>query len=121
MSTLLRQRLFFGIEMHSIPAPTPSAAGSLTEFLTALAAVVGSRQPRKVPPLHTAQAVHEVVAEEYRISGLSELRVGDLLAGRLGVSLRDPIFGSAFHRDWLSLLSRVPSRGSCKLGLVACQ
>ena len=48
-------------------------------------------QPRKVPPLHTAQAVHEVVVEEYRV-WISELRVGDLLAGRLGASLRDPLF-----------------------------
>ena len=83
--------------MHSIPAPRPSAAGSLTEFLTAVAAVVGSRQPRKVPPLHTAQAVHEVVADEYRISGLSELRVGDLLA------------------DWVCLFE-TPSSGALSTG-----
>ena len=33
----------------------------------ALAAILGRRQPHHVPPLHSAQAVHEVVAEEYRI------------------------------------------------------
>ena len=33
----------------------------------ALAATLGRRQPLNVPPLHTAQAVREVVVEEYRI------------------------------------------------------
>ena len=40
--------------------PAPSTTFSLTAFL-------GSRQPHNVPPLHSALAVHEVVAEEYRI------------------------------------------------------
>ena len=40
---------------------------SLTGITTAPAATLGRRQPHNVPPLHTAQVVHEVVSEEYRI------------------------------------------------------
>ena len=42
-------------------------ARSLTDLLTTLAAFPGRRQPHNAPPLHSAQTVHEVVAEEYRI------------------------------------------------------
>ena len=70
------------IELHSASFPDPAPfqlpdprqpARSLTDLLTALAAILGRRQPRNVPPLHTAQAVHEVVAEEYRESVNCEL------------------------------------------------
>ena len=72
MSTPWRQRLVICIELHSArytdPAPFQLPyPQQLTDVLTALAAVLRTRQPRNVPPLHTAQAVHEVVAEEYRI------------------------------------------------------
>ena len=70
MSTPLRQRLTLGIKLHSarypdlapfqLPDPR-QAIRSLIDLLTALAATLGKRQPRNVPPLHTAQAVHEVV------------------------------------------------------------
>ena len=66
---------YIGIRLHSarypdrapfqLPDPQQPAR-SLTDLLTALAATLGRRQPRNVPPLHTAQAVHEMVAE-YRI------------------------------------------------------
>ena len=56
--------------------------GSLTDLLTALA-TPGRRQPHNLPPLHTAEAVHEVVSEEYRILNTLNFEVG--------VSLRDPL------------------------------
>ena len=67
---------YIGIKLHSARYPDTAPlqlpvfvqpARSLTDLLTALAATLGRRHPRNVPPLHTAQAVHEVVAEEYRI------------------------------------------------------
>ena len=63
------------MKLHSARFPDPAPfqlpdprrpARSLTDLLTALAAILGRRQPHNVPPLHTAQAVHEVVGEEYR-------------------------------------------------------
>ena len=75
MSIPLLQRLL-STKLHSARYPDPAPvqlpdpqqlARSLTDLLTALAAILGKRQPRNVPPLHTVQAVHEVVAEEYRI------------------------------------------------------
>ena len=74
MSSPCRQRLCIKLHSARYPDPAPfqlpdprQPARSLTGFLTALAAVVGSRQPHNVPPLHTAQAVHEVVTGECRI------------------------------------------------------
>ena len=64
------------LKLHSVRNPdlTPfqlsdprQPARSVTDLLTALAATLGKRQPRNVPPLHTAQAVHEVVVEEHCI------------------------------------------------------
>ena len=64
-----------GIKLHSAryldqaPSQLPDPrqpARSLTDLLTALAASLGRRQPLNVQPLHTAQAAHEVVTEEYR-------------------------------------------------------
>ena len=85
---------------------------SLTDLVTTLAAILGRRQPHNVPPLHTAEAVHEVVTEEYSILEFSELRVGDQHAGRLGVSLRGSLLlgGSASSAalptgDWLTTLT----------------
>ena len=75
MSTPWRQRLVFALNctppgtltrLHS-SFQTLNTWPALTDLLAALAATVGRRQPRNVPPLHTAQAVHEVVVEEYRI------------------------------------------------------
>ena len=56
-------------QLHFQLPDTQQPARSLTDFLTALAGVVVRRQPHNVPPLHTAQAVHEVVVKEYRIVG----------------------------------------------------
>ena len=63
----------FKLRSARYPDPAPSQlpdprqlAPSLTN-LTALAAALGRRQPRNVPPLHTAQPVHVVVVEEHRI------------------------------------------------------
>ena len=75
-SAMYRDRPHFSFQ---IPSSQPASS---------LAAILGRRQPRNVPPLLSAQAVHEVVDEEYHILRFSELRVGDLLAGRLGASLR---------------------------------
>ena len=64
------------IKLHSARYPDPAPfqlpdpqqlARSLTDLLTTLAAFLGRRQPHNVPPQHTPKAVHEVVAEEYRI------------------------------------------------------
>ena len=75
MSTLLRQPLIFVFKLHSARYPDPAPfqlpdprqpARSPTDIFTALAATQDRRQPRNVPPQHTAQAVHEVVVEEYR-------------------------------------------------------
>ena len=66
---------YIGIKLHSARYPDPAPflrpdpqqprhpVGSLTDLLTALAATLGRRQPHNVPPLHTAQAVHDVVSE----------------------------------------------------------
>ena len=57
-------------DLAPLQLPDPQQpARSLTDLLTILAAILGRRQPHNVPPLHTAHAVHEVVAEEYRILG----------------------------------------------------
>ena len=65
MSIPLRQRLFSAF--NCTPPDTLIRPRFSLQILTTLAAVLGRRQPHNVPPLHTAQAVHEVVAEEYRI------------------------------------------------------
>ena len=74
MSSPLRQR-----KLHSARYPDPAPflrpdpqqpwqpTRPLTDLLTALAATLGRRQLHNVPPLHTAQVVHEVVSEEYCI------------------------------------------------------
>ena len=54
------------------PAPfqlpdTREPARSLTDLLTALAALLARRQPHSAPLLHSSPTVHEVVAEEYRM------------------------------------------------------
>ena len=70
----LAAAVYFCIELHSARYPDPAPfqlpdprqpARSLTDLLTTRA-VLGRRQRHHVPPLHTAQAVHEVVTEEYR-------------------------------------------------------
>ena len=53
------------LKLHSARYPDP-APFQLPDPRT-LAPILGRRQPHNVSPLHTAQAVHEVVAEEYRI------------------------------------------------------
>ena len=55
-----------GIELHSATYPDPRSIPA-SRLLTALATALGRRQPRNVPPPHTAQAVHEVVVKEYCI------------------------------------------------------
>ena len=76
MSITWRQRLIFALSctkpgtltrLHfQLPDPRQPAR-SLADLRTTLAAILGRRQPHNVPPLHTAQAVHEGVTEEYRI------------------------------------------------------
>ena len=58
----------------------------------ALAALLGRRQPRNVPLLHTAQAVREVVAEGYRILDSVNYELATFRRAVWGVSLRDPLF-----------------------------
>ena len=79
MSIPLRQRL--KSEINCTPQDTLTgprfsfqnpAAGPLTDLLTTLAAFLGRRQLHNVggrprAPLHSAQTVHEVVAEEFHI------------------------------------------------------
>ena len=76
MSSPLRQRLILALSclppgtqtrLHSCGQILGSRPAALTDLLTALAATLGRRQLRNVPPLHTAQAVHEVVTKEYHI------------------------------------------------------
>ena len=50
----------------SFQLPDPRQPACSTDLLTAVADILGRRQNRNLPPLHTAQAVHEVVAEENR-------------------------------------------------------
>ena len=133
MSTPLRQRLTFGIKLHSARYPDQAPfqlpdprqpARSLNDLLTALAAVLGRRQPRNVPPLHTAQAVRDVVAEECRILDSVNYELAPcspdlvcLFETRFSLSVEH--LRQRFPQgtgSLLSLLARVPSRGSRKLG-----
>ena len=68
MSPPLRQQLVSAL--HCTPPGSLTQLHSSFQTLAsrpALSLTFSRRQPRKVPPLHTAQAVHEVVVEEYRI------------------------------------------------------
>ena len=79
MSTPWLQRLAFALNPDPAPFQRPDPrqpARSLTDLLTALAAILGRRQPRNVPPLHTAQGVHEVVLEERRILESANYELG---------------------------------------------
>ena len=76
MSIPLRQRLISALNCtRKIPSRGPIsasrslAAGPLPQptFSRLSAAILGRRQLHNAPPLHLAQAAHEVVAEEYRI------------------------------------------------------
>ena len=76
MSTPMRPRLVLALNctpprtqtrLHSSFQTFGSRPAFSLTFSRLVPATVGGRQPRNVPPLHTAQAVHEVVAEEYRI------------------------------------------------------
>ena len=126
------------IKLHSARYPHPSPfqlpdtrqpAHSLADLLTSVVAVLGRCQPHNVPPLLTAQAVHEVVTQEYRIlESVNCVRVGDLHASRLGVFLRGSLLlecsaAAIPTRDWLtSLTARASSfRSSCKRGPASCQ
>ena len=66
MNLCSHQASYCQTQLHSSFQTLGSRLG-LLDLLTALAATLGWRQPRNVRPLHTAQAVHEVVVEEYRI------------------------------------------------------
>ena len=48
------------------PDPRQSAR-SLTDLLTAIAALLARRQPHSAPLLHSGRTVHEVIVAEYRI------------------------------------------------------
>ena len=118
-----------GIKLHSARYPDPAPflradpqprqpARSLTDLRTALAATIGRRQPHNVPPLHTAQVVHEVVTEEYRILDSLNYELTAFMAAdwvRLfenRFSLNVEHLRQRFPQktgSWLSLLARVPS------------
>ena len=93
-----------------LPHPDPS----LTDLLTALAATFDRRQPHKVPLLHPARAVHEVVTGEYRILESVNYEVETCTrTGRLGelievrFSLRAQQLQQRFPQVTRSLLSCV--------------
>ena len=101
------------------PAPffsfqTPrQPARSLTDFLTAIAALLARRQPHNALLLHSARMVHEGIAEEKSHPGVSQLRAwtqGDwvkIFAVRF--SLRTQQLQQRFPQVARSLLVRVPS------------
>ena len=112
---LLAAAAYICIELHSARYPDPAPfqlpdprhpIRSLTELLTSLAAILGRRQPHTVPPVHgCARSCDRRIPPP----GVSELRVGDLHASRLGVSLRGslllegPASSAAFPTgDWLT-------------------
>ena len=90
-------------------------ARSFTDLLTALAAILDSRQPHHVPLLHSAWAVHEVVAEEHRILESVNNEVGTCTPGdwvkrfEVRFSLRARQLQHCFPQVTRSLLSRVPT------------
>ena len=68
--------VYIHIKLYSARYPDPALfqlpdprqpARSLTDFLTAVAALLAWRQPHNAPLLHSARTVHEVIAEENRI------------------------------------------------------
>ena len=72
----LAAAVYIHIKLHSARYPDPAQfqlpdprqpARSLTDLLTVIAALLAWRQPHNAPLLHSARAVHEVVAEDYRI------------------------------------------------------
>ena len=117
---LLAAAAYICIELHSAryPGPAPiqlpdprQPARSLTDLLTALAAILDRRQPHNVPLL-----VHEVVAEEYRILESVNCELGTYTPGdwvnifevRFSF-LRAQQLQQRFPQETRSLLSRVPS------------
>ena len=116
-----------GIKLHSARYPDPAPllqpgprqpTRSLTDLLTALAASLGRRQSHNVPPLHTAQVVHEVVSEEYRTlvplncetTVFTPADWARLFETRFSLNVEH--LRQRFPQgtgSWLSLLTRVPS------------
>ena len=74
MSIPLRQRLIFALNCtpqdtltrHHYSFQILASRPAPSDLLTTLAAILCRRQPHNVPPLHVAQAVHELLAKEYR-------------------------------------------------------
>ena len=95
MSIPLRRRLVFALNC------TPP--GTLNRLHSSGSCRCSGQAPtsqRNVPPLHTAQAVHEVVAEEYRIveSVNYELATSWRLIRQQTGCVSSSIFGSASHK-----------------------
>ena len=90
-------------------------ARSLTDLLTAIAALLARHQPVNAPLLHLARTVHEVIAEEYRILESVHHELGAYTPGDwvqlfgLRFSLRTQQHQQRFPQVTRSLLSRVPS------------
>ena len=111
---LLAAQAYTCIKLHSAryPEPVPfqlldprQPARSLTDLLTALAAILDRRQPHSVPLLHSAQSVHEVVAEDE----LGTYTLGDWVRlFKVRFSLRIQQLRQRSPQA-TSLLSRVPS------------
>ena len=60
----------------STPSDPLQPARSLTDLLTAIAALLAKRQPHNAPLLHSAWTVHEVITQEYRIPESVHCEVG---------------------------------------------
>ena len=97
-----------------LPDPREPAR-SLTDLLTAIAALLVRRQPHNVPLLRSARTVHEGVAEEHRILESANCVVGTYTPGDWMIlfearfSLRTQQHQQRFPQATRSLLARVPS------------
>ena len=97
-----------------LPDPRQPAR-SLTDLLTATAALLARRQPRNAPLLHSARTVHEVIAEENRILESVNCEPGTYTPGdwvkifEVRLSLRIQLHRQRFPQATRSLLARVPS------------
>ena len=133
MSSPLRQQLILAINctppgtqtrLHSSFPDPRQPARSLTDLLRALAATLGRRQPRNVPTLHTAQAVHEVGTQERSILDTLNYEVATFTSGDW-VRLFETSFSLSVEQlrqrlpqgTGFSLLARVPSRVLASLAL----
>ena len=136
---LLAAAAYICFELHSARYPDPAPfqlldlwqpARSLADLLTTLATILGRRQQQNVPPLQTAQAVHEVVAEEYCILESVNYELGPytpagwvcLLEARFSLRVEHLRQRSPTGDQLTTLTARVRSlRSSCGRGPVSGQ